>query len=284
MSFLFALLLMLITSVNYSLSLGHALSFLLTGLFAATLLHTYRNLAGLVVEAARADPVFAGERLGFELRVRNPSALARCGIDVATDRSGSSDKTGPESARLHVAAATASTIRIDVPTERRGPLALGRVTLSSDYPLGLWRAWTFVHVPVVGTVYPAPEPDAPDWPAGAAARATGETEYDTGEFVRYREGDPLARVAWKLAARVEPLHVRLLADEARAAPLALDLERAGPGDIEHRLSRLAAWVLRCGRSGRRFSLRLPDADLDEAEGPRAVAAALTAMALTSRRA
>src|SRR5208283_274252 len=36
---------MLLTSMNYALSLGHALTFLVTGLFAAALLQTWRNLA-----------------------------------------------------------------------------------------------------------------------------------------------------------------------------------------------------------------------------------------------
>src|SRR5258708_15883390 len=36
---------MLLTSMNYALSLGHALTFLVAGLVAAALLHTYRNLA-----------------------------------------------------------------------------------------------------------------------------------------------------------------------------------------------------------------------------------------------
>src|SRR5258708_22559617 len=49
---------MLLTSMNYSLSLGHALTFLVAGLVAAALLQTYRNLAGIA-----ASPLAAGEGL-----------------------------------------------------------------------------------------------------------------------------------------------------------------------------------------------------------------------------
>ena len=52
----------------------------------------------------------------------------------------------------------------------RGRVALGRVTLSSDYPLGLWRGWAYVHFPLAGIVFPAPEVGAPPLPAGARRR------------------------------------------------------------------------------------------------------------------
>ncbi|MGV8514748.1 DUF58 domain-containing protein, partial [Pseudomonas aeruginosa] len=37
-----------------------------------TILHTYRNLAGLRLTALGADPVFAGERAGFRVRLESP--------------------------------------------------------------------------------------------------------------------------------------------------------------------------------------------------------------------
>ena len=44
---------MLLTSLNYALSLGFGVTFLLAGLVAAALLHTFRNLAGHRDHAAR---------------------------------------------------------------------------------------------------------------------------------------------------------------------------------------------------------------------------------------
>jgi len=43
------LMLMLLTSLNYALSLGLGVTFLLGGLVAAALLHTFRNLAGIEI-------------------------------------------------------------------------------------------------------------------------------------------------------------------------------------------------------------------------------------------
>jgi hypothetical protein len=51
---------MLVSSLNYALTLGIAVSFLLAGLMAAALLHTFRNLAGIEVTPLSAGEAFAG--------------------------------------------------------------------------------------------------------------------------------------------------------------------------------------------------------------------------------
>jgi hypothetical protein len=59
--FALLLLLMLIGSINYTLSLGFVLVFLLTGMSVVGMLHTWRNLAHLQATAGRIEPVFAGD-------------------------------------------------------------------------------------------------------------------------------------------------------------------------------------------------------------------------------
>ncbi|HLD10246.1 MAG TPA: DUF58 domain-containing protein, partial [Methylophilaceae bacterium] len=58
---------MLVGSINYTLSLGFVLTFLLAGLGNMAMLHTWRNLAHLTVEGRRVEPVFAGEDAVFEI-------------------------------------------------------------------------------------------------------------------------------------------------------------------------------------------------------------------------
>ena len=65
---------MLLTSMNYALSLGFALTFLAGGMVAAGLLATFRNLAGLA-----ASPLGAGEARVNEARHGNfPGARRVC--------------------------------------------------------------------------------------------------------------------------------------------------------------------------------------------------------------
>ena len=68
---------MLLTSLNYALSLGFAVTFLLTGLVAAALLHAFRNLAGIEIRPLAASETFAGGRVAFTLSV--------CGGDRARE-------------------------------------------------------------------------------------------------------------------------------------------------------------------------------------------------------
>src|SRR5438477_543525 len=148
---------MLLTSMNYALSLGHALTFLVAGLVAAALLQTYRNLAGIAASPLAAGEAFAGGEIAFTLALANAGA-ARQAI-VVTPRSGRSVSVDlPTAATRHV--------QLMVPALCRGRLVLGRVTLSTDFPLGLWRGWAYVHFPATGIVYPAPEASAPHLPPG----------------------------------------------------------------------------------------------------------------------
>ena len=72
-----ALLVMLLAAINYQNSLAYGLTFLLLSLGVVTILHTYRNLAGLRLTALGADPVFAGERAGFRVRLESRGGRAR---------------------------------------------------------------------------------------------------------------------------------------------------------------------------------------------------------------
>src|SRR5688572_12136967 len=75
-----ALVMMLIGSINYDLSLGFVLTFLLGALGVNAILHTYRNLARLEISPGRAQPVFAGDDARFTLVLKNPGALDRFAI------------------------------------------------------------------------------------------------------------------------------------------------------------------------------------------------------------
>src|SRR5581483_3649952 len=140
---------MLLTSLNYSLSLGFAVTFLVIGIGASALLHTYRNLSGIEVRPLTAGATFAGGTLPFVLSLTGGSGIRRGFILQASE-----DQTQ----RFDVPASTALSVTLHRAAAVRGRLALGRVTLSSDYPVGLWRAWAYVHFPLDGIVYPAPEP------------------------------------------------------------------------------------------------------------------------------
>src|SRR5262249_17382656 len=86
-SFGVALILMLIGSRNYNLSVAYVLTFLLAGLGIVSILHPFRNLVHLYVSGGRASPVFAGDVARFQLVLENRSAFARYSLDLTCEGS-----------------------------------------------------------------------------------------------------------------------------------------------------------------------------------------------------
>src|SRR3954466_1262029 len=65
--FALTLLILLVGSINYALSLGFALTFVLGGIALAGMVHTARNLARMAVSVGRAEAVFVEEAAQFRL-------------------------------------------------------------------------------------------------------------------------------------------------------------------------------------------------------------------------
>jgi len=270
---------MLVLSLNYALSLGFAVTFLLSGLAAAALLNTWRNLAGLELRPLAAGDTFAGNALPFTVSLAGGgtqrTAIAIAGVDGAA-------------VIANVGADAAVPVTIEVPTTRRGRVALGRVTLSTVYPLGLWRGWAYVHFPLAGIVYPAPEPDAPALPPGVAGQdanaATRGDDADLAGLRGYQAGDPMQRIAWKAVARGSGWYTKQFEGAGGGGPVELAWQALPRGlDAEARLSRLTAWVLAAEREARPFALSLPAFGLPAGQGRDHRRAALCALALCPER-
>jgi len=268
------LIMMLLTSLNYALSLGLAVTFLLGGLVSAALLHTFRNLAGMEVKPLAASDAFVGSNIVFSLAV-SAGAIDRRSISIE----GNNVTTTAD-----VAAGSTQTLTLAAPASRRGRIPLGRVTLSSRHPLGLWRGWAYVHFPLSGIAYPAPEAHPPPLPTGEHGvdpHAVGRgDDADLAGLREYQRGDPLQRVAWKAVARGAGWFSKSFEGTGGAGPLTLDWS-ALPShlDVETRLSRLSAWVLAAERTTRPFALLLPAQTLPTASGREHRRNALTALAL-----
>ena len=267
--------LMLLTSLNYALSLGFAVTFLLAGLAAAALLHTFRNIAGIELTPLAAGETFAGGTLPFTLAIAG-SATSRHSISIAAG--------GSAPVTVDIMPDAARPMTLDVPAPKRGRIALGRVTLSSDFPVGLWRGWAYIHFPLSGVVFPAPEADAPPLPAGQdgedAPSESRDGDADLSGLRSYQPGDPLQRVAWKAVARGAGWHTKHFEGGGSKGPAELTWHGLSPAlDADARIARLTAWVLAAERVARPFALRIPGMTLPAGQGREHRRTALTALAM-----
>jgi uncharacterized protein (DUF58 family) len=271
------LLTMLIGAINYMLSLGHALVFLLAGLGLVAMVHTFRNLFDLSITPGRAEPVFAGETALFTLHVENRRTEARRALELSF--------SGNPCVMLDVPAGERASVAVPFATTRRGLLTPGRVTLASRYPLGLFRAWSSPQPPMSCLVYPRPL-DAPLPPSSHDQRNSGRLGKSGQEdFSGLRERQPNdspRHVAWKAVARDfdhRPLLIKQF-DGGAAEELWFDWKLTPEArDVETRLSILAGWVLAAERDRYRYGLRLPGRSIAPDHGPAHRDACLIALAL-----
>jgi uncharacterized protein (DUF58 family) len=248
--------LMLFGSINYNNSMGHLFTFLVGGMALVSILHTYRNLAGLGFAAGRTRPAFAGQRAGYELLIENPLALRRSGIQL--------ELTGEKPVVTDLEGQQTRSILLWRNTTRRGSLPLGRCTVSTRYPLGLFRAWAFVELPLSCSVYPRPGPvRVPPQTPAYKPQQSGDKGRGVDDFIGFRPwrpGDSPRHVFWKAVARDQALLVKQFGGD-RADEVWLDWVTLPDLGTEARLSQLCRWVIDAHRDHQPFGLRLPGCEI-----------------------
>jgi len=258
MVFCLTLLAMLLASINYSLSLGFALTFLLAGMGLTSTFHAYRNLLGLEITPGHNQRTHLGEPVRYELRLSDHALRERIALDV---------RVGDSVQRGMVASGSTKSLVIERPATHRGFNPIGRVRIETLYPLGLVRAWSVLTPDHAVLVYPAIATDAPpppqgaDEPAGARHDQAREGSDDFMGLREHRDTDSPRQIAWKAVARGDTLISKSFSLNA-GERLELDWQALPPGlGIEARLSRLTRWVVDAAASGAEYSLTLPGTHL-----------------------
>ena len=265
---------MLLGSMNYNNSLGFALTFLLVGLGLVAMHHCHRNLAGLVIGHVQAGEAFAGGALKLAVGCENPGAVARFGLRFEC-RDAVADVA-------HVAPAAPALATLELPTESRGMLLIDRISVSTGFPLGLFRAWSWIYLPVEAVIYPKATGNQSPPPSLETDRGTlglmHRGDEDFRGFRSYHPGDSPRHIAWKALARGAPLLVKDHAGATRA-PLIFDLDQVQGRDLESRLSQLCRWIVTADLQLNPFGLALPGERIAPPSGARHRRRCLKALAL-----
>ena len=289
------LLVLLVASINYQLNLGYLLTFLLAGCALVGMHVCHATLRGIAINLVAHPATYARAAAFFDLKLSSARRTPRYGIGVRVlhpdaTASTQADKQ-PHWAWTDIPAQGSSTVRVAFSPPRRGLHRVPTLTAETRFPLGTFRVWTVWRPAAQIMVYPEPEAHPPSLPPGeprAGGAAAPAHSPSTGEFdgVRsYRRGDPMKLVVWKKAAKADDaggsgggLVVRDT-QQSEQHELWLDFMQAGTGDVEHKLSRLCAWVLMADKLGVAYGLRLPALALPPAAGDVHRRACLEALAL-----
>lgn len=183
----------LVGSINHNNNLGFILAFLLGGISFISIFHTFRNLSGLTLLSARATPVFAGQTASFEINMVN-QGVARYSLSFTFDKK--------EKTNIDLAAGEKQTIAIPHATEKRGVLKPKILTVSTTYPLGLFRCWSLLFLDTPFLVYPRPVSGPTIIAPGLKkdeneGKSGGPGVDDFAGLKSYQPGDPFQHLSWK---------------------------------------------------------------------------------------
>lgn len=261
--FVFALMtfVMLLGSMNYNNNLSFVLTFMLAGLGFVAMHQCQRNLVGLEMSFAGAEPVFAGQAAEFKIAAINHAKTWRYDLQLFSGKvlSEVGDLAPGESQVFH----------LELPTDRRGIIALQRFGIRTLFPFELFRAWAWLHMDLNALVYPRPADLAPEPPPTQSAHGhrqhDARGEEDFAGFRQFHDGDSPRHVAWKAYARSNELLSKQFAG-ADTSSQWFDFDKVKTDDYERRLSVLTRWIVDADRTHRDYGLRVPGAELPPAHG------------------
>lgn len=265
--YVFALMLlaMLLGAMNYSNSLAFALTFLLGGMGMVAMHHTNANLLKLNVHVPRIPSVHAGDPVWVPVQFSHSTQKTRYSVLCGLKRSAlSADSAVDCEADENVLSG------FEIPAQPRGVYRVPRFTVATEFPLGLFQAWSWITLSSEYLVYPKPAAHTRPIPpvAGERGKRSGAQRGrdDFSHLRDYQYGDAPRTIHWKRYGHTGRLTVKTFADPMDES---LWLDWASLPDLidpEQRLSQLCRWVLDAEAGHQAYGLRLPGVELKPSRG------------------
>ncbi len=268
------LLTLLIGSINYEKNLGFILTFLLTGTANILLLSTWRNLAGLELKSGESQAVFAGEEASFSVQLINRQLLERYSIGISHH--------GEDYDIVNCAANSTQMMHFKTTTDKRGRLNAGCFRLYTEFPSGLFIAWTWLDLSMSCMVYPAPDNNARlpifDHSDNGDSDASGQGLENFSHLRKYHQGDNISRISWKAAAKTGELYSK---EFIGSKPVThwINWNDIPADDTEQRLSIMAALIIHAEKQQQYYGIKLPQKQIAPDTGNKHFQQCLTALAL-----
>jgi uncharacterized protein (DUF58 family) len=257
--FALMLIFMALGGLNFNNSMALMLVFLLGTIAQLTTLIAYRNLSGLKIDSINSEPVFCGETAHFRIFISNGDDRQRFAVQAGFKK--------PQDCRDFKLNCCES-LHLKHPTLKRGWLEMPTFRLETRFPLGLFKAWSWIFPQSRCLVYPSPAVNPPPLPksghgqAGRAAKGDGDQVHG---LRKYQPGDSMQRVAWRASARHGELY-SLEMETPREDACELNWGLLRGCDTETRLCILTAWVIAADHKQLSYSLKLPEQQVASGSG------------------
>lgn len=244
---------LLIMAINFENSLVYILLFWLISIFVSTIIFTWKNLDSLHLRGAGSQPVFEGDDASFGITVESLKKTHHS-LWLHTKKSNNF---------VDCDAKSSATTYLFVPETKRGRVRLPRFTIETTYPLGIFRAWSYVDLDQSTLCYPQPiesamqynnseNSDDNDYLDNNISKKRGVDNFD--ELKNYAIGDSVSRIDWKAYAKGNGLLVKSFVEQA-SNEIWLN-EQDFSGNLEAKLSHMCYWVLELSQKKQRFGFVL----------------------------
>ncbi|MCU7833891.1 MAG: DUF58 domain-containing protein [gamma proteobacterium symbiont of Taylorina sp.] len=273
------ILVMLAAAINFNNSLVFFFTFLMVGMGIISMHMTQQNLLKLQLTIAHVPPVFCRQNLSLPLILlhkKNPVT----NIDI-DHHSIAVQLWGKDLLLTDVFNNEKSILQLHCPTTQRGNFKLPALTISSRYPLGLFRAWSNVKLHCNAIVYPGQSINKTYQPKSGAGSdgisPEGRGFDDFSGFKSYQQGDSLKHIHWKAYAREQGLLSKTFSGSTNHEYW-LDYNELS-GDTESRLSQLCYLIVQAEQKGDRYGLILSNKTIQISQGQKHQHQCLKALAL-----
>jgi len=258
-------------AINYNNSLAYLLCFFLASLGFVSMLQTHQNLNRLVIHAKHSAAVFCGSPVHFVFDVYTTAHHSHIALQTAVNNTVFSVKADQH-----------TRIVLTEISAKRGRQFISRFKLYSEYPLGLFHAWTQVQIKNQAIIYPKPLADSVSYERyftgnNRQSPFTGEDEFSG--IRDFREGDKPRSLAWKTIAKTGKLYTKEFHRESGDTQLFDYYKLSHISNKETRLSILCGLVLKASQMNTDYGLKLPAKTIAPGSGEQHKQHCLTTLAL-----
>lgn len=251
--------LLFVLGINYQNNLVIILSSFCFSLFMTTMLMCYQNMAGLLIRPINSKEYVACELLNIECYLSAEQLKHNVTIHYQQEPELVINSIGHQ-----------KSISLPLKKRLRGTNRLPRLILSSQYPLGLFKAWANLEFEQDIIVFPSPlsyieqltsleEGDGEN----LSCRTTSGDSFSGLE--PFRKGESLKRVAWKQLAQGKGMLSKQF-DQTMGEPQWLDINEINGIDLEHKISYLTYLVEYFSTKNQPYGLKLNQHVLGVATG------------------
>lgn len=261
----------LLASMNYSLSLGYFMSFWLLSLIIVSAVTAWFNLNNIEWLTVTTPPVFLGQNTTFSLNLINRSIKNRYGIRLKT--------AAHFSVSTDLNAASQKTLLLPLQPAHRGWWAIPPLKLCSTFPLGLFRVSATLNIHSQVLVYPQPAPSDPH--ASDILMKSQSAPEDMHLFNGHRNyvtGDAIRHIDWKAYSRHQRMLIKTYAAET-ASDIWLDWQSTKALNDEEKIAILTRNLISANFMQSHYGLRLPNKVIKPGQGIMHFEKCLKALAL-----